>query len=127
MEWWRVCTHGAGWFARMGIVWTTNTMSTPITNYVEEKHDFDDGIEYGTPAPGVMLVFYENDKPHMVEFLCPCGCGKTCPTYLGQQSPRHWEYSPGPTLRPSMKYTSGCKAHFTITDGKVKMEADSGK
>ncbi len=101
----------------------------PITSYTVERHEFA-GVDPGVPPPGVMFVFVADGKPVMVDFRCPCGCGATVPTHLGLPSPRHWEYSDGPngpTLSPSIRFTGGCKAHFTITDGRVKMHSDSGK
>lgn len=110
-------------------------MSNPITSYVEQR------FKFGTddpkwPEPGVIQVFYEGDVPTMVDFRCPCGCGGVCPTHLvppGQpkkSNDRHWEFSRGPngiTLTPSIRFTTGCKAHFNITDGKVVIHGDSGK
>lgn len=97
-----------------------------ITTYTEQRCEFG-GTDPGVPAPGIMQIFYENGVPTMVDFRCPCGCGRTCPTHLGLGSPRHWTYSPGPTLSPSIRFTGGCKAHFTITGGKVTMHGDSGR
>lgn len=99
-------------------------MGERINIYTEERHEFG-GVDPGKPLPGVMQVFYENDSPVMVDFLCPCGCGNTCPTHLvpagqaKQANDRHWNYSPGPTLSPSIRWVSGCMSHFTITGGKV--------
>ena len=101
-------------------------------SYTEQVCEFG-GPDPGKPQLGVMQVFMEDGVPSMVDFLCPCGCGNTTPTHLvkpGQQkqpNDRHWEYSPGPTLRPSIRWTSGCKAHFTITEGRVEFHGDSGK
>lgn len=99
-------------------------------HYIEERHPFAaEGLDRNPPH-GVMWVFVEDDKVVSVDFLCPCGCGHSCYTPLGLNHPRRWEYEQGkngPTLRPSIRYTGGCKAHFTITDGKVQMHGDSGK
>jgi hypothetical protein len=103
-----------------------------ILEYTEERHDWGESGE-GKPPPGVMWVYYCLNEPKMVDFLCPCGCGNTCPTHLTtpdrpkQPNDRRWNYSPGPTLSPSIRWTGGCKAHFTITGGKVTMHEDSGK
>jgi hypothetical protein len=103
--------------------------------YVEKKVQFG-GEDIGKPEPGVMLVFEENGIPLMVDFLCPCGCGNTTPTPLvapgqvKQPNDRHWNLSRGPngpTLTPSIRWLSGCKAHFHITNGEAVMCADSGK
>lgn len=104
--------------------------------YVEVKCSFG-GPDPGPPKPGEMQVFCdERDVPLMVDFLCPCGCGRACATHLlepGQvkkPNDHHWEFERGPngvTLRPSIRWRGGCKAHFFITDGEAKMCADSGK
>lgn len=97
--------------------------------YVEQACEFGRN-DPGIPEPGIMQVFYEDGKPVMVDFRCPCGCGSTCPTHLGLPTPRHWEFlrgANGPTLTPSIRFLGGCKAHFTITDGEVTMHGDSGK
>ncbi len=110
-------------------------MNTAITEYKAERHEF--GEESGpNPTPGIMFVFYENDKPTMLDFLCPCGCGNTCPTHVVTMSEkayqsnknRRWGFDPDTlTVHPSIRFLSGCKAHFNITNGKVIMHADSGK
>lgn len=105
-------------------------MSEPITQYREERHDFGAEGLPPFPAPGVMWVFIENGEPVAVEFLCPCGCGRTRYTPLRGNHPHRWEYSQGsngPTLTPSIRCTGGCKTHFNIIDGKVIMHGDSGK
>lgn len=96
----------------------------PISEYREERHPF--GADNLPPSPpaGVMWVFEENGNPVSVDFLCPCGCGRSCYTNLRMDHPRRWDYSKGqngPTITPSINYLEGCKSHFTITDGKVKM------
>lgn len=113
---------------------------TQITEYREEWHLFG-GQDPGTPAPGVMFVFYEPSKnldgtlnltPQGVDMLCPCGCGRDFYTPLitpeleGRNNSHHWRYSLGPTITPSIRFLSGCKSHFNITDGKVIMHGDSG-
>lgn len=103
---------------------------TPITEYKEQDVEWA-GSDIGAPPLGVMFVFCDNGVPKMVNFLCPCGCGNLCPTHLAtpdrpkQPNDRRWNFSRGPngpTLDPSIRWTSGCRSHFTITDGKVKME-----
>lgn len=104
--------------------------------YTEQRCEFG-GPDPGDPQPGIIQVFYENGIPLMVDFLCPCGCGRTCPTHLlspGQEkkpNDRHWEFRRGRddtvTLLPSIRWTSGCRAHFNITDGEAVIHGDSGK
>lgn len=102
-----------------------------IDSYTEVKCEYG-GPDPGKPSPGIMQVFYENEVPAMVDFLCPCGCGRTCPTHLTNANPNlpqghRWTYCIGPTITPSIRCLSGCKSHFNITDGKAIMHADSGK
>ena len=100
----------------------------------ETQHDFG-GPDPGFPQPGEIQVFLRgNDRhPAMVEFLCPCGCGRTCPVHVLEPGETHdsvrprvcWEFSRGPrggvTLSPSVRYRGGCKAHFNLTDGEFKI------
>jgi hypothetical protein len=96
-----------------------------VSEYKEQVCGWDDP-DLGPPPPGVMFVFLKDGNPHMVDFQCPCGCGRSCQTYLTdgglQPEGRRWTYSKGPngpTIAPSMSYHSGCGSHFTITNGKV--------
>lgn len=95
---------------------------SPITHYTEVRHDYD-GPDPGQPPPGIMFVYIDNGVPKMVELMCPCGCGRLTPIHLvhsGKKRTDHdWEYSPGPTLSPSINLSSGCKSHFQIEKGKV--------
>src|SRR4051812_43616559 len=104
-----------------------------MQKYTEVVHDFG-GADHGDPPPGVIQIFLKEGLPYMVDFLCPCGCGARCPTHLlqpgeaadGSDWAKHcWGFSRGPgggvTLSPSIRYRSGCKAHFNITDGEVIM------
>lgn len=102
-------------------------MKQPIMEYREERHPFGAEGLPDNPPPGVMWVFVEDGEPVAVDFLCPCGCGNSCYTPLRMNHPHRWEYSPGPTLAPSIRYLSGCKAHFFITSGKAVMCGDSGQ
>jgi hypothetical protein len=104
-------------------------VNVAIPVYIEERHEF--GTDFPKPAPGVMQVVYQDGIPVMVDFLCPCGCGSTCPIHLvspgEQHKGRRWTFRTGPTLDPSIQFMSGCKAHFNITGGVVFMHSDSGK
>jgi hypothetical protein len=116
-------------------------MSEPvIKEYREEPYQADaDGCwpsVRGPLVPGVMMVLYVNGVAEMVEYLCPCGCGMPCPTFMPndhrhRSADRHlWEFSRGPngpTLTPSVRHTGGCKSHYNITDGKTVWHEDSGK
>jgi hypothetical protein len=89
--------------------------------------------EHREIKPGEMHVYLYDEVPMMVDFLCPCGCGSTCPTHLvrdGVETERHWRFrrdAGGVTLTPSIRYLSGCRAHFNITNGEAVFHADSGK
>lgn len=106
-----------------------------IESYVREDHEY--GVEdVGNPLPGIMQVYFLDGKPEMVDFLCPCGCGSTCPTHVvpikekakPEHKDRRWGFDLATlTLVPSVRYLGGCKAHFTITNGKVTMHGDSGR
>jgi hypothetical protein len=111
-------------------------MGNRILQYVEEMHDSSEGdyayrADVADPPPGIIQVFRVGGKYYMCGFICPCGCGRYCPTSLqdSKHEPR-WEYSHGPTgqpnLEPSIRWLSGCKAHFNITDGEAIIHADSG-
>lgn len=110
------------------------TMKTPILQYKEETHDFGAAGLPAHPEPGIMWVFVLDGRVEAVDFRCPCGCGMTCYTPITKAGVNHprprWHFSRGPngpTISPSIRYLGGCKAHFTITDGKVKVHEDSGK
>ncbi len=112
-------------------------MTEPITEYIEEPRGWGEPARPDDePKPGMMQVYYRDGVPLMVDFLCPCGCGRTCPTHLVEpghvKKPNdgHWNFSKDAggriTLTPSIRWTAGCFAHFNITDGKAVMHADSG-
>lgn len=106
-------------------------MRQPITEYKEVRKCFPD--ESGAAVlPGEMFVYLENEVPQGVRYLCPCGCGNEIytPVCVDKKTEHHWLFSRGPngpTLFPSIRWTSGCKAHFNIENGKVITHADSGK
>ena len=100
--------------------------------YAERKMKFGE-VPQGLPPIGEFWVIEEDGKVTAVTFLCPCGCGHetytpvTDATKGEAKTERHWLYSAGPTLTPSIGFTSGCKAHFNITNGEAVMHGDSGK
>ncbi len=106
-------------------------MGTPITQYKEVRKCFPD--ETGIPVqPGEMFVLLDNEVAQGVRFICPCGRGNEIwtPVTEGKKEEHHWLFSRGPngpTLSPSIRWLSGCKAHFNIDDGKVTLHGDSGK
>lgn len=103
----------------------------PILEYGTVEYKW--GADRPKPEPGIMQVVKQGDKVRMVDFLCPCSCGRTVPTFV-TEDPKNktdnvWIYTDvhGPTLWPSIRWLSGCKAHFWIKQGKVEMCEDSGK
>lgn len=106
----------------------------PFTGtYVEQRFPFGEAPDVKDLRPGSFWAYIEDSKVVAVDFLCPCGCGHSCYTPVtdanqGQaKTERHWLYSSGPTLSPSIRYLGGCKAHFNITNGRAVMHGDSGK
>lgn len=91
--------------------------------------------------PDTIYVCYHGDKigePYLVNFICPCGCSRECPipavtSEAKQANPSRsaWgvriEDDNTVTIHPSVRWTSGCKAHFTITNGRVQWHDDSGR
>lgn len=101
-----------------------------IDRYMEQRIPFPSADLPEYPPAGVMWVFMEGETAEAVEFLCPCGCGKSIYTPLHAPHPQRWAYQRGPngpTITPSIRWTAGCKAHFNITDGQVVWHSDSGK
>ncbi len=85
-------------------------------------------------TPGVMWVMrdIETGAVEAVTFLCPCGaCNRETYTPVVEapkpKTEHHWVYAPGPTISPSIRWLSGCKSHFNITNGKVIWHGDSGQ
>ncbi len=84
--------------------------------------------------PGEMWIFHNptDGELEAVDFICPCGCGTRCYTPVvpvgTPNQLRHWFFDEDTTtITPSIRFTSGCKAHFNITDGKTVLHGDSGK
>ena len=111
-------------------------MPGPITKYRETIITFGQAPQR-SPEPGEWWTMVGDDGAVCaVNFLCPCGCSRQCYTPVtdstkGQpKSERHWLFSrgpDGPTLSPLVRYTSECKWHFNIENGKVVVHGDSGK
>ena len=116
-------------------------MGEPIMAYTAQRCEWA-GPDPGKPGPGVMQIFYDGAKPKMIEFLCPCGCGNTCPTHVVTFAEKDdpdpakrsvfkdhcWGFDAATlTIRPSIRWTGGCYAHFHITNGKTELCSDSGR
>lgn len=104
-----------------------------IAAYTEERQDWDKNSLNGFPPAGVIWVFMRKGGFYGCTFICPCGCDECVgfiPLQDYKQRETRWNYSlgpNGPTISPSIKFGSGCKGHFNITDGKAIVHADSGK
>lgn len=115
-------------------------MGTPIKSYTPKRYEFGDD-DRPVPALGEMQVIYNEDGSiYAVDFLCPCGCERNCftpvCTMAEKQDPnasqrlknRCWGFDPNTiTIIPSIRYLSGCKWHFNVTNGQVVVHGDSGK
>ena len=77
---------------------------------------------------GIIEVYYYQGEVEGIAFICPCGCGRAVwiPIHNPVKKEHHWQYR-NLTLTPSVRWLSGCKAHFNITDGAVVWHTDSGK
>ena len=117
-------------------------MSRFTGKYAEKRYEFGKSPDHGGPPDraellsGDLWLFVEDGVVVAVDLRCPCGCGSQCYTPVrdatkGKEKDKHsWLYSRGPngvTITPSIRYTSGCKAHFNITDGRAEFHGDSGK
>ena len=81
----------------------------------------------------------EQSDVYAVDFVCPCGCGHTCFTPVCSMDDKRaaqaagikkhaWGFDPATlTLNPSIRWLSGCKAHFNIENGRAIFHGDSGK
>lgn len=84
--------------------------------------------------PGEIWIFHNpiDGQLEGVDFVCPCGCGSRCWTPVTPsdqpKQERHWQFDEKTTtISPSIRWLSGCKAHFNITNGKTVMHGDSGQ
>lgn len=113
-------------------------MQNRITEYHAVLTTYPYPKDAAPPMPGEMHVLEKDGIPEMVNFLCPCGCGRECPTHVvtmqekqqqrGAWTASCWGFDPATiTIFPSIRYLGGCKTHFNITNGKVVMHADSGR
>lgn len=113
-------------------------MKTPIECYTPTilTYPYKDTDE--CPKPGEMQILKdESGVVRMVNFRCPCGCGRECPTRVVTMAEkadpkkqdvfkdRCWGFDEATlTLSPSIRYLSACKSHFNVEGGKVKMHAN---
>lgn len=104
-----------------------------IESYTETRIKYGEAPPPQDLKPGDFWVLVGDDgAPEAVDFLCPCGCGRqtytpVVPEGTPKPNDRTWTYKAGPTLDPSIRFESGCKANFNITDGKTIIHSDSGK
>lgn len=53
---------------------------------------------------------------------CPCGCGDAIQLPLSGRSSPRWTFSgspDAPSLRPSVRRSTGCRSHFILRGGHV--------
>ena len=101
-------------------------MGQRIEKYVEVEYVW--GEDRPSPQPGEMQVLIRNDEVRAVDFLCPCGCGRSYFTPVTHSEARRpspgpiWDYHhAGHMIHPSVNVLSGCKSHFFINlDGTVQ-------
>lgn len=90
--------------------------ATPAYRVVHLSEDPDELL------PKTLYAIGENGHLWHVMLTCPCGCSATIAlNVLPEDSPR-WrlhESSPGPTLAPSVRRTTGCRSHFILRRGNV--------
>jgi hypothetical protein len=73
-------------------------------------------------APGIFppnrIFVIEEDA--MIILKCPCGCGDVIKLSTVPDASPKWIFHYPNTIKPSIRRTVNCKAHFSIENGKVK-------
>ena len=79
----------------------------------------------------VVHIVGDPAAPKWATFQCPCGCGTPLLLSLATNRRPSWSVSRNwslrPTIKPSVRRTDGCRAHFWVRDGIVDWCPDSGK
>ncbi len=73
-------------------------------------------------APRTIYAVGENETLWHVVLLCPCDCGATIGLNLLPDDEPRWSLhndEGGPTLKPSVWRTSGCRSHFFLRRGQI--------
>lgn len=63
-------------------------------------------------------IVYVCDNEKLFQLKCPCGCGETITGQLFPCERPRWTIV-GNSITPSINRTTGCKSHFSITNGIV--------
>lgn len=121
-----ICHPGAEAYYREG------TVGKKILEYKPKVINFPVASSEVVPPGDFWILKDKEGKLEAVTFRCPCGCGSECYTPVvpsGQPKvERHWLFDEATTtISPSIRYLSGCKAHFNIENGKTVFHGDSGK
>ncbi len=61
------------------------------------------------------VIYIDNEQIWM---KCPCGNGYIYKLNTHDGITTKWTYVPPNSIKPSINHISGCKCHFTITNGK---------
>lgn len=73
--------------------------------------------------PGVMTVVGSPALKKWAYLRCPCGCADVIMLPLSRKRRPRWDVSMDligrPTVRPSIRQTSGCMSHFWLRKGRV--------
>lgn len=73
-------------------------------------------------SPGDFF-FVKDEMNHLIQFLCPCGCGALGGINVDQANPNAWSWDGNedqPTITPSVSFLSGCRWHGYLTAGVFK-------
>lgn len=82
-------------------------------------------------AEGLLHVVQDGDRRKWACMPCPCRCGRPLQLSLNPSRRPRWtvelDWLKRPTLNPSIRETSGCKAHFWVCKGRVEWCSDTGR
>jgi hypothetical protein len=70
------------------------------------------------PDEGFVYVCYNERR---MDLLCPCGCGALISLNTLADAKPCWKFIEYDGITPSIRRESGCRSHFTITHGIVRM------
>lgn len=75
--------------------------------------NIDERINYDDVKEGIVYVC---DSEKLAQLKCSCGCGDVIYINLIQETKPKWQVK-GNSITPSVNRTTGCRSHFTITNG----------
>lgn len=61
-------------------------------------------------------IVYVCERENIAQMRCPCGCGDVIYINLIPDTHPGWTIT-GNTIKPSLNRSSGCRSHFSITNG----------